>query len=172
MFNVDVEGAPILGVDPVKDGGSPFATSMKSLVVSVNDGFVSIIFQTLLGLNFPKVSAIEVLEASSNKRDAEQASVGEVVSGQNPPLNPMSQTKLFAGIRINCGSSTSFTDSMGQVWEADRSFTGIKEGSTTLPILGTTDDVLFQTDRWGDFSYEIPVPLGDYEVVLWFAEIW
>lgn len=173
VFNVDVEGAAILGVDPVKDGGAPFTASMKSVLASVNDGFVSITFQTLPGLNFPKVSAIEVLEASSNIPDAKQASVREVVSYQSFPLaNPIPQTKIFAGILINCGSTTSFTDSLGRVWEADRSFAGLKEGSTTIPILGTTDDALFQTERWGDFSYEIPVPLRDYEVVLWFAEIW
>ena len=31
---------------------------------------------------------------------------------------------------------------------------------------GTVDDELFQSERWGEFSYSIPVPPGDYQVIL------
>jgi len=41
------------------------------------------------------------------------------------------------------------------------------------PIANTTDDVLYQSARWGqDFSYNIPVPNGPLEVRLGFAELY
>jgi cytochrome c len=47
--------------------------------------------------------------------------------------------------------------------------------STANPISNTTDDVIYQTERWSSdaagFGYSIPVPNGDYRVLLRFAEI-
>ena len=43
---------------------------------------------------------------------------------------------------------------------------------TSSPIDGTTDDVLYQSERWGEFSYNLPLANGDYTVVLKFAEIY
>jgi Malectin domain len=48
-------------------------------------------------------------------------------------------------------------------------------GSTYTPsvaIAGTEDDVLYQSERFGNFAYTIPVPNGDYLVTLKFAEIY
>ena len=42
----------------------------------------------------------------------------------------------------------------------------------TNDIGGTTDDILYQSERNGEFKYEIPVPTGSYEVVLHFAELY
>ncbi|MEO0293934.1 MAG: malectin domain-containing carbohydrate-binding protein [candidate division WOR-3 bacterium] len=44
--------------------------------------------------------------------------------------------------------------------------------STTNPIEGTLDDKLYQSERYGDFSYNIPLENGFYELVLKFAEIY
>ncbi|HVO76169.1 MAG TPA: malectin domain-containing carbohydrate-binding protein, partial [Ignavibacteriaceae bacterium] len=44
--------------------------------------------------------------------------------------------------------------------------------STAAAIDGTEDDVLYQTERYGDFSYSIPLENGSYDVVLKFAEIY
>jgi Malectin domain len=37
-------------------------------------------------------------------------------------------------------------------------------------ILGTTDDEVYNFNRWGQFSYNIPVPAGTYEIVLHLSE--
>jgi Malectin domain len=54
----------------------------------------------------------------------------------------------------------------------DTFFTG---GSTysisSVAIANTEDDALFQSVRLGSFSYSIPVPLGNYEVVIHLAEL-
>lgn len=73
-------------------------------------------------------------------------------------------------IRINSGGPA-FTDSISQAWKADQNFTGGNKYSTTSAIAGTTDDTLYQTERYGSFSYQFPVPNGIYDVVLHFAEI-
>ena len=59
-------------------------------------------------------------------------------------------------------------------WIADQFFTGGMTFSTTSAIAGTTNDVLYQTERYADagsMSYEVPLPAGDYQVRLHFAEI-
>jgi N-acetylneuraminic acid mutarotase len=74
-------------------------------------------------------------------------------------------------IRINAGGGA-FTDSQGRAWAADKNFTGGTTFSTTQPINGTAEDPLYQSERYGNFTYQIPVPNGSYEVVLHFAEIY
>ena len=44
--------------------------------------------------------------------------------------------------------------------------------STTSAIANTDDDVLYQSERYGDFTYSIPLPNDEYNVVLKFAEIY
>jgi lysophospholipase L1-like esterase len=80
-------------------------------------------------------------------------------------------------VRINAGGDA-YTDSQGRVWAADNYFTGGFTNSTTAAIAGTTDDPLYQTERWHyaptgpEMTYAIPVPAGGYEVRLHFAEIY
>ncbi|TAF37140.1 MAG: hypothetical protein EAZ66_07290, partial [Alphaproteobacteria bacterium] len=74
-------------------------------------------------------------------------------------------------IFINTGGGA-YTDSMGQLWSADQLFTGGETSSTTSAIANTTNDPLFQNERYGNFSYTIPVTNGSYEVNLGFAEIY
>ncbi|MEL6185935.1 MAG: malectin domain-containing carbohydrate-binding protein, partial [Myxococcota bacterium] len=73
---------------------------------------------------------------------------------------------------VNCGGPA-FTDSFGVAFEAD-TFANGNTYSTNAAIAGTTDDALYQTERWksGGFTYQIPVDNGDYSIDLHFAEIW
>jgi Malectin domain len=81
-----------------------------------------------------------------------------------------SSTGDFATIRINCGGPA-HTDAEGNIWMADKYYVeenGVEGGAFALEaaILGTTEEELFQSERWGMFKYEIPVPPGDYQVIL------
>jgi hypothetical protein len=89
----------------------------------------------------------------------------------NPSPIPGGETGLEE-IRINAGGEQ-VTDSQGRVWKADTFFTGTSEAhSTTKAIAGTTEDKLYQTERWGqDLSYAIPIKNGTYDVKLHHAEI-
>jgi Malectin domain len=54
-------------------------------------------------------------------------------------------------------------------WSPDGYFEGGQISSYTAPVSGTDDPELYQTERWGNFSYAIPVPPGKYSVWLHFA---
>lgn len=73
-------------------------------------------------------------------------------------------------VRINCGSTSPYTDGSGHVWSADIYYSGGLTSSRTNPIGNTTDDTLYQTYRYDFSGYNIPVPNGSYQVTLKFME--
>jgi Malectin domain/Legume lectin domain/Chitobiase/beta-hexosaminidase C-terminal domain len=79
-------------------------------------------------------------------------------------------TSTSSAIRVHSGGGA-YTDTSGQVWTADQNFSGGKTSSTTHAIQGTSDPVLYQSERYGAFSYNFTVPNGNYTVLLKFAEI-
>jgi len=78
-------------------------------------------------------------------------------------------------IRVNCGGP-SYTDSNGQVWQAD---TGFNEGGVSTArtnISGTADPTLYWSNRYNGnvavpLTYTFAVANGNYQVNLYFAEI-
>jgi hypothetical protein len=54
-------------------------------------------------------------------------------------------------------------------WSPDNYFEGGRLASYTTPVDGTDDPELYETERWGNFSYAIPVTPGKYTVLLHFA---
>jgi hypothetical protein len=64
-----------------------------------------------------------------------------------------------------------YTDKQGIVYRGDLQKKTGYVYTTSAAIAGTTDDRLYQSERYGDFSYAIPVENGDYLVTLKFAEI-
>jgi hypothetical protein len=78
-------------------------------------------------------------------------------------------------VRILCGARRSYTDGTGNVWSADRYFTGGEAVSRKVTIEGAfptlADQRLYQRGRAGrDFAYAIPVPPGVYAMRLKLAE--
>lgn len=61
-------------------------------------------------------------------------------------------------------------DPSGIVYQADTDFSGGSVYSTSATISGTSDSTLYQSELYGDFSYNIPLPNGNYTVTLKFAE--
>ena len=58
-------------------------------------------------------------------------------------------------------------------YSADQYFSGGKTAAkTTAAIANTTDDALYQSERYGNFSYAITVANGTYDVTLQFAEFY
>jgi hypothetical protein len=78
-------------------------------------------------------------------------------------------TTGFAPIFVNAGGGA-YTDSLGQAWAADTGFTGGSTSSTTKSIANTADPILYQSERYGNFTYQFTVPNGPYNVTLKFAE--
>jgi hypothetical protein len=54
-------------------------------------------------------------------------------------------------------------------WSPDIFFEGGQLASYATPVSGTDDPELYETERWGNFSYAIPVTPGKYSVTLYFA---
>lgn len=88
-------------------------------------------------------------------------------------------------VRINCGGDR-YIAANGDLWMADAfynsgfEFFGMVGDSATFssPIRNTTDEVLYQSERYFDHNrtdltpgYHIPLPDGAYTVLLGFAEI-
>jgi alpha-L-arabinofuranosidase len=74
-------------------------------------------------------------------------------------------------IRIKAGSSAPFTDSSGNVWQAEQGFSG---GDTIersdLAIANTKDAGLFRSEHYSMDSFSTKVPNGKYVAKLYFAE--
>ncbi|HEY1803585.1 MAG TPA: malectin domain-containing carbohydrate-binding protein [Terracidiphilus sp.] len=54
-------------------------------------------------------------------------------------------------------------------WSPDDYFEGGQLAAYTAPVKGTDDPELYETERWGNFSYAVPVAPGKYTVTLYFA---
>ncbi len=78
---------------------------------------------------------------------------------------------IATSYRINA-AGPNYTDKAGNLWVADSQYTG---GTAAAPIAntisGTTDETLYQTERYGNpFSYVLKAPVGQYQVTLKFSE--
>jgi hypothetical protein len=77
-------------------------------------------------------------------------------------------------IRVKCGGA-SYTNSKGQVWQADTGFNWGNVSSIPAVVSGTSDQGLYQTGRYNPnfgagMVYAFAVPNGQYHVNLYFAE--
>ncbi len=64
---------------------------------------------------------------------------------------------------------TPYYSNDSQWWSPDNYFEGGQLASYSEPVSGTDDPELYETERWGNFSYAIPVAPGRYTVRLLFA---
>lgn len=131
------------------------------------------------GLDSPKFSAIEViLEGSAPAAPPVKTPVA-------PPVAAPVAAPTAAGfeIRINSGGPQ-IVDPSGNTWINDTPYLYAAQGDTWangVPIVGTNNDALYQTERffnrWTEpglqYGYEIPVPTqGTYRVRVHFAVSW
>lgn len=82
-----------------------------------------------------------------------------------------------ANLYINAGSDSTFTDSMGNTWEADQYFTSGTSYRTkpAVPIDGTGDDELYLSGRFNQpfdppMRYDIPLDEGNYKIIMHFVD--
>ncbi len=85
---------------------------------------------------------------------------------------PSAQTYTWERVYgINVGGDA-FTSESGYVFQADQYFSGGSISTTTDPISKTGDDPLYQTERYGAYTYELPVTNGKYRVTLKMVELY
>jgi Malectin domain len=107
-----------------------------------------------------------------------------LAGGGGPPVPPAdggppgpaadggSDADVRTATRVVPGASAPYTDHDGNVWSADVGSTGgtITGNTPQVAIDKTTDAPLYNTERYGTFTYAFTVPNGSYTVTLKFAE--
>jgi hypothetical protein len=149
IFNVELNGRLILSeFDPLADAGAPNTADVRVFtdVAPGPDGYLHLRFSKFQGTGSPQDQAI--LNAL------------EIVPGMPRKMHP---------IRI-VAQNNSYTDRNGRVWRPD---VYASQGRLVLhnrPVEQTDDPGLYYGQRFGHFSYAIPVAGGRYALTLHFAE--
>ncbi len=74
-------------------------------------------------------------------------------------------------VRIAAGATRDYLDRAGKTWSADRDFSGGMPVHNSVQLIWRTlDDEIYRNSRQGDFTYDIPMKPGVYELRLHFAE--
>ena len=149
VFRVSANGNRLLGgFDVVADAaGSNVADERVFRNISpAEDGFLHLSFASLRSTAM--LSGLEVLPVSAGKAKP---------------------------VRIRAGWTSSWLDSARQEWQADSYFLGGNAlVRTTNPAEASNsiapDMALYASERWGHFSYAVPVAEGRYRVTLKFSE--
>jgi len=149
LFRVSANGNRILNAfDVVADAaGSNIADERVFRNISpAEDGFLHLSFNSMRSTAM--LNGIEVLPLSGGK------------------VRP---------VRIRTGWTSSWQDSAGQQWQADSYFLGgnalvrttnpAQDGNSIAP-----DSAIYTSERWGHFSYAVPVADGRFRVTLKFCE--
>ena len=88
------------------------------------------------------------------------------LTGCSDEPTPMPPATIFA---VNCGGSA-YTASDGTEYEADRNYSGGTTYDSGASVSGTSDPALYSPERYGNSTYSVAVPNGEYRVTLHFAE--
>lgn len=108
--------------------------------------------------------AVGLISTSFGPGDPFPATWGEI--------DVLSTVATAPTVRVNSGGGSETTG--GALWGADQGYSGGTSFVNPVPIAGTTDDVLYQSERYGlNFGYAFPAGASTcYEIRLHFAEIW
>ena len=118
-----------------------------------------------------------VTGCQSNDHASTQASAQPAPAVATPPATPppavaSAPAAAQSVVRIKAGASAAFTDSSGNVWQADQGFDGgdVVERDAGTAIANTKDAGLYLSEHYGMNSFSCTVPNGKYIAKLHFAE--
>ena len=136
--------------------------SAQKLVI--NNPFI----QTASGSTMSQTSVKSLLLNLIYRSPNYSLTFGEITPTPTPEPTPIpTNSTVFA---VNAGGSE-FTASNGIKYLADRNYSGGNTQRTSNSITNTIDDPLYNSERYGNFSYNIPVSDGIYEVTIKLTEI-
>jgi hypothetical protein len=117
------------------------------------------------------ISAAGLYTAPSSV-NAPQTAIVTATSTSDPTMTGYAMISLVPGaIRVNAGGAT-YTDPQGRLWSADTGYSGGSAYSVGSAITGTTTPTLYQSERYGNPTYQFAVVNGNYTVNLKFAELY
>jgi len=143
VMNVSANGKPLVsGLDVLADasGGRTADVKVFSDISPAQDGILHLAFSSATGRGM--VSAIEILP------------------GYRAHMRP---------VRI-VARDVPYYSNDSQWWSSDTYFKGGQFAGSEEPVIGNEDPELYETERWGHFSYAIPVTSGQYRLTLHFVE--
>ncbi|MEW5980474.1 MAG: malectin domain-containing carbohydrate-binding protein [Acidobacteriota bacterium] len=143
LFHVLLNGEfALLNFDAYSEAMGNFVAHVRAFrgVTPSSDGFLHMEFRP--AREEPFVNAIEIIPTPD---------------GRMPPIRIVAQ-------------ENSVTDAQGRTWRADRHYRGGVLLRRQVPVRGSEDPDLYSGERYGHFSYVIPVPPGSYGLTLHFAE--
>ena len=155
QFNVSINGSQVLSnFDIFAQAGGMYTAVDRSFPVNVTGGQISIQFSQGAA-NYPMVNALSIISGAA--------------TSPTPASPAPTSTPSLSSVLINAGGP-GYTDPSGQSWSGDYAFSSSPTCSIGNNIANTNTPALYQTCRWGNFTYAIPVPNGNYNVTLKFAE--
>jgi hypothetical protein len=149
IFDVIANGAPILTeFDPLSDAGGSNTADIRvfSGVSPAADGKLHLEFQSRWQLkSIASVNAIQIVRTGRRS---------------------MMPIRLVA-------ADSAIEDQEGNLWLPDQSVEGGRRREFTETVTNTNDPELYQSERYGNFSYAIPVSANNtYTLTLHFSEHW
>ena len=143
LFNLLVNGKIMLSAfDPYSDAGGNLIAHVRAFkgVSPGSDGYLRIEFTP--SRDEPFVNAIEIIPTPDRRV---------------PPIRIVAQ-------------ENSVTDAQGRLWSPDQYYRGGVLVRRQPAFTDNTDPSVFTGERFGHFSYVIPVPDGIYGLTLYFTE--
>jgi hypothetical protein len=142
-MTITANGKPLLnGFDVIADAGGGRTSDVKVFteIAPAQDGFLHLAVSSANGRGM--ISAIEIMP------------------GYRGHMRP---------VRI-VARDVPYYSNDSQWWSSDVYFKGGQFAASEVPATGTDDPELYETERWGHFSYAIPVTPGKYSLTLHFIE--
>jgi Malectin domain len=146
VFRISINGKPVLFAFDVISDASGSNTADERVFKDISpaaDGLLHVQFNGLVN-NVPFLNAIEIVPGIRGK----MRPVRIVARGRN------------------------YTDQRNRVWGADRYFCHGNTVPRSEMVTNTSDPEIYKAERFGNFTYTIPVAEGRYSVTLKFAETW
>ncbi len=157
-------GSKTISLSGVFADDQPVSSLIYAITGNTNTALITgaVVTGTTLNLTLaPGLSGIDTL--TINATDSDGLSVSDQFIVTVLPKTPAVSLMINSG-----GAAVNFS---GQAWAADKNFTGGKTYTTSAAINETTNDSIYQSERYGNMAYAVPVPAGIYTVRLHFAEI-
>lgn len=144
VMQVSVNGTPVLrSLDPLAEAGAPNLVDERVLK-DISPASDGKLHLKFEGGPSAFLNAVEILPTSPGSIRPVR-----IVTQQNP-----------------------VTDSDGRIWSADEYFIGGRTVLRGTTILDEHDKCLYRGERYGHFTYRIPLAPGKYRLTLHFAETW
>lgn len=175
----DGSGSTIQGtlkfVNPKWSGNSKKV--IQTMLYGENDVHLVIENPIILDEENQMLSKEETLKHMKHKFQINRAAWSSITFVPNwPSLSDQPESSTGDGespliYAINAGGD-SYKASNGILYQKDNKYSGGNIYETSSAISNTLDDELYKSERYGNFSYSLPIEDGTYEVTFKFAEIY